>query len=455
LIASKYRTPALLFAGVFLFSGLSPVSTSFDSRWTVYIAMSMWRHGDTNLDEYPAVVRASGDYALECVDGSGHVRADSPEVCNGHWYSRFPIGGTALAAPLIVAMVEGIHVLQPVLAHVHSSRPVVEAFLHGDFDLAHPLIEMEAASLLLAAAAVMIYFISRLQLPAGRAVILALLFALATSAYSTGGRALWQHTPSMLLLTIAIYLLLRAEERPSLAAWAGIPVALSYMVRPTDGLFVVVLTGYVAVRHRGVLLRYLLAAAPIAALFLAYNFSIYRALLSPYYRYRVNGFEPSQWPAFGKALAANLVSPSRGLLVFTPVFLFAIWSMLRGKWRAPISPWLAALACCQWLAVSAFVQNWWAGHSYGPRFLTDITPIFVLFLIPYFEEWDRCSRSLRVIFATLALLGLAIHLRGGWSAEVYQWNVTPVNIDRNPDRAWDWRDPQFLRGIESGSEKGY
>ena len=62
-----WRAPLLLFIGVYLFSGLSPRATSFDSRWSVYIAMSLWDHADTNLDEYPAAI-GTEEYALECVD---------------------------------------------------------------------------------------------------------------------------------------------------------------------------------------------------------------------------------------------------------------------------------------------------------------------------------------------------------------------------------------------------
>ncbi len=439
--------PAFLFLGVFLFSGLSPVSTSFDSRWTVYTAMSIWRHGDTNLDEYPDAIRGNDYYSVECADASGHVRTGPPETCRGHWYGRFPIGGTVLASPLIFGIEAGISLLQPALIHVHPSHPVIAAFLRGDFDRAHPPIETEVASLLLAAAAVMMYFIAKLYLPAPRAVILALIFALATSAYSTGGRALWQHTPSMLLLTVIVYLLLRAEEIPTLVPWAGIPVALSYTVRPTDSLFVVIFTAYVAVRHRRYLARYLLAAAPIAAMFLAYNFSIYHLPLSPYYRIRLDGFLPRNWPAYGMALAGNLISPSRGLFVFTPVFLFAAWSLFCRKWRTPLSPWLAALALLHWLVISSLVENWWAGHSYGPRFFTDLTPVFVLALVPYLERWNLHSRQMRTAFVVLALVGLAIHLRAGWSPAVFEWNVTPENVDQHPERNWDWRDPQFLRGL--------
>ena len=438
----------LLFLGVYFFSGLSPVHTSFDSRWSVYIAMSLWNHRDTNLDEYPAAIQSTDEYALECVDSAGQVRTHVP-ACGGHWYNSYPIGGPVLETPLVIAEVEILRAARPLLAHFHSSNAEIEGFLRADYDAAHGLIEEEAASFLLAAAAVVMYFIALRFLSPGRSVWLAVLFALATSAYSVTGRALWQHTPSMLLLTIIIYLLLRAEEKPALAAWAGLPVALAYTVRPTDSLFVLIFTVYVAVRHRAYLLRYLLAAAPVAIAFIGYNESVYHAILSPYYHAQNQGFLPRYWPKLGMVLAANLISPSRGLFVYTPVFLLAAWSIIRGKWRTPLTPWLTALVVLHWIAISGFqdLANWWAGQCYGPRFFTDLTPVFVLFLIPYFENWTALSRTVRIGFVTLALIGFGMHLRGGWSGAVYEWNVTPNDIDRHPERNWDWSDPPFLRGL--------
>jgi hypothetical protein len=292
---------------------------------------------------------------------------------------------------------------------------------------------------------VVIYFIALRFLPAKRALMLSLVFALATPAYSVAGRAIWQHTPSMLLLAIIIYLLLRAEDRPVMAAWAGLPVALSYTVRPTDALFVVIFTAYVAVRHREQLLKYLLAAAPVAAVFLAYNFSIYHFPLSPYYRSELVGFLPRNWPKLAEALAGNLISPSRGLLIYTPVFLFAIWSMIKRSWTTPLAPWLAALTLLHWMAISGYVTSWWAGMCYGPRFFTDVTPALSLCLIPWFKGWDRLNRGLRVLFITCALVSFAMHVRGGWSLAVYKWNVDPVSVDQHPERNWNWSDPPFLR----------
>lgn len=431
--------------GVYLFSGLSPVGTSFDSRWTVYVAMSLWRHGDTNLDEYSRQIRESDFYGVECVAADGHTRHRGPEACEGHWYNSYPIGGPVLTAPLVLAAVGAMELLSPLFGGIHSSHPVVEGFLRGDFDAAHAIIEMEVASFLLGVATVVIYFIARRYLTEKRAVILALLYALATPAYSVGGRAIWQHSPSMLLLAVIIFMLLKAEEKPSLAAWVGLPVALSYTVRPTDSLFVIVFTAYVAVRHRRYLLRYLLAALPVAVIFVAYNYSIYHELLSPYYRTRLDGFYPRNWPKFAEGLAGNLISPSRGLFVYTPVFLFSVWSMARGLWETPLKKWLSGLTLAHWIAVSSYVVCWWAGECYGPRFFSDLTPVLALFLIPYLARWEGLSRLARTAFVACALISLAMHLRGGWSTAVYEWNVKPVSVDRHPERNWDWSDPPFLR----------
>jgi hypothetical protein len=425
------------------------VGTSFDSRWSVYIARSLWERGDTNLDEYQPVIVRNYYYSTQCIDPAGHIRAGPPPECLGHWYDQFPVGGPVLESPLILAAIGGMHALHPLLRHFSSPHPVLDGFLRGDADAGHAIIELEVASAFLAATSVLLFLIARRYLPDRHAVWLALLFAFATPAYSVAGRGLWQHTPSLLLLTMTIYLLLRAEEHPALAAWAGLPVALSYTVRPTDALFCAVFTAYVAGRHRGYLPRYLLAAAPIAAMFLAYNLRIYHTPLSPYYRSPLGGFLPRNFPVMAQALAGNLISPARGLLIYTPVFLFAIigmWrALLRRRWKTELAPWLAALVLMHWIAISAYTQSWWAGFCYGPRFFTDVTPIFALFLIPWLARWEKLSGGVRTLFLACALIGLAMHLRGGWSTAVYDWSLKPASVGEHPERVWDWTDPPFLR----------
>ena len=100
-MSQDHNIAASLLLGVYFFSGLSRVATSYDSRWTVYVAMRLWQHHDTNLDQYTDLIRENNFYAVDCVAPDGSWRQGPPISCNGHWYSRYPVGVVVLTAPLV------------------------------------------------------------------------------------------------------------------------------------------------------------------------------------------------------------------------------------------------------------------------------------------------------------------------------------------------------------------
>jgi hypothetical protein len=72
-------------------------------------------------------------------------------------------------------------------------------------------------------------------------------------------------------------------------------------------------------------------------------------------------------------------------------------------------------------------------------------------LIPYvlwLNTLDRPARSIATAsFVVLAAVSIAIHARAAFSWDVFEWNATPISIDDEPARAWDWKDLQVLRGL--------
>ena len=74
-----------------------------------------------------------------------------------------------------------------------------------------------------------------------------------------------------------------------------------------------------------------------------------------------------------------------------------------------------------------------------------MTPICALFLIPWLARWEKLGGVWRTLFLASALIGLGMHLRGGWSTAVYDWSLKPVSVGEHPERVWDWTDPPFLR----------
>jgi hypothetical protein len=441
----------VLFLITFIVHSFSPVSTSFDSRWTIPTAISLLDHGDTNLDEYPALIEKDYDYSLECVNVDGTVvRAG---LCpNGHYYGWYPVAVPILAAPVVLALRVVPTQLREWLA-ISMIPQDRTAFLAKDFISVKGRIEILVASFFVALTTVVIFLIGRLILPNLHSALLAFCFAFATSAWSTASRALWQHGPSMLMLSLALYLLLLADEKPYLAKFAALPVSIAYLLRPTNSLFVIAATIYIAMRHRRYLTSYLLCALPIVAAFVIYNEALYRSVLPSYFTFHQPAPAlPGDAIKVLQALAGVLVSPSRGLLIYSPIFLFSIWGMLwalKTRWRAPLSGYLVAVIVAHWLLLGFYFRNWMGGHSYGPRLFSDLTPFFIFFLIPVLLKLRKAPRwrPLPLIGFTLLLCAsIFIHSRGARNFDVYGWNTVPAN---DLARAWDWRDPQFLRGLHS------
>ncbi len=109
---------------------------------------------------------------------------------------------------------------------------------------------------------------------------------------------------------------------------------------------------------------------------------------------------------------------------------------------------ILATILLHWLMISS-LHHWWAGHSIGPRFFTDIILFFIFFLIPVLQRlsppFTATKKVLGVIFVCLMTVSFLIHYRGANDRAVWDWNSEPNGIDQHPARLWDWSDAQFLR----------
>ncbi len=80
-----------------------------------------------------------------------------------------------------------------------------------------------------------------------------------------------------------------------------------------------------------------------------------------------------------------------------------------------------------------------------------MTPLVTLFLVPAIAYGRELKGPLRsaacAVFLITALWGVFTHARGATSAAANTWSANPVSVDLVPSRVWDWKDPQFLRGL--------
>lgn len=451
-------TAAALFATVMLAHGLSRNITPFDSRWVVYSAFSLLHHGDLDLDEFKPRLEQDGYYATECV-GAGKEWAflpgmppDAQRNCNGRYYHFYPLAVPVITAPVLWAVEGGLALGRPVFEWFERRDPEFNPFRHnlatGNLIGLAVSVELGAACVFVALATVFVYFMCLEDLTRTRSIALALVFAFATSAWSTASRALWQHTLSLPCLAAALWLLSAARRKPALAAWAGLPLMAAFWVRPTNIVSLGLFGLYVLVFYRRQALPLAAAMLPVALLFGAITFSIYDSPLAPYANAGRAAGQLKLHPEFWLAIAGNLWSPARGLFIYMPFVLlipFFAPDAALGTTRLWLHRTAMAVVPLHTVLISSYL-DWWGGHCFGPRYFTDLCPLFIFLAIPVAGRIDARRQLLAAAALILVAFGVFVHWRGAHARAVLDWNTSPVEIRQAQWRIWDWSDLPFLRG---------
>ncbi len=225
-----------------------------------------------------------------------------------------------------------------------------------------PLPAAIAATVATTLSVVVVWILLRDLLGRGMAWAGASVIAFATSMWSTAADALWSHSPA--LLVISLGLLAASRNRLFLC---GLAMGLTILCRPHLGVAAAVFAISLQHYQGGVRALRLVPGILVGGCgYIAYNFVVYGSLsiLGGYdsSHTQVNNQKLSQFPI---NVAGALISPSRGLLVYTPVLIFMLWSC--GKaWRTPIPDWVRA-ACFAGLGY-AVVQLFLLRFSGGSRF---------------------------------------------------------------------------------------
>jgi len=488
--------------------------TSWDSTWTIFTAMSMIKQGNVDLDEYRDKIE-SDDYKVESVNGHIYnyfpigtaliaapfvwaidaslniglsklpqIQASLPFLCSlfstrfrlalliislfvvlasvgiyfivnsfvsrrDYWFLVFSC--TVFIFTVVVSFIWVIDACLNIALAQYMQLPVFPANLPIISPLLEywPFIELFIASLLMALSAVFIYLIAALFVDRQNSLLITFIFSFCTSIWSTASRALWSHCPSVLMLTITLYLILLAKNKPWIVQFVSLPLAFSYIIRPTNSISVLLITVFIFLQYKKYFLRYLLLGLLVFVPFLSFNYSIYHAFLSHYYLFH----RISAAPYFFEALMGNLISPGRGLFIFSPIFLFSlvgfIWK-IKNKQGIMLDYFLFAIILLHWVMISCF-PIWWAGHSFGPRFFTDLIPFFIYFLIFFVAGLgkEKSSQAGILISVFICAIGfsLFVHLKGASDERAINWNKTPVWVEFDRARIWDWQDLQFLRKI--------
>ena len=365
--------------------------------------------------------------------------------------------------------------IQRVGSHYRSNYPITPALLAipvyagpvflgaGDSWLVLNVLSKLAASLFAALSVAAVYLAAgelarRQGTGEGSALAAAAVYAVATPTWAVSSQGLWGHAPAQLGLAVALWTLLRHETGRWGAAVAGLAAGVMVASRPSTGLVAAILAVFAALSRERAGPPFILALGAVLASVAAHNLAVFGSLEGGYAELHRTHAEyhgvASAWNAsVGEGLLGVLVSPSRGLFVYSPVLLFPAGGLLvwlvrrRGDLLA-----YAAVAVAAAIGTIALFSVWWGGHSFGPRLLADVVPALILGLVPIWPAVWR-SRVLRSTLFVAFILSVLVEVVGAFhfpSSRDVDWNTSPKDVDFAHERLWDWRDPQLLRLLRNG-----
>lgn len=460
MIAARLRKPGVAASALFVTALLLYVCTasplSSDSIANAYLpasvlgdgdlafspfeapSMFLWRAGgtDASVDKWsPAAERAYASGRLELnsckyyLVPTRRVRTGSGEPlfvgAFGPW-----VGLTAL--PLAAAA-------RVLGADLWETRPM----LFGIAKL--------TAALLIAGSVALVYFAAASLVSVPRACLIAAAYGAGTCVWSISSQELWQQTAEIFFLSLGAFALVRVQSAWWRGMLLGFALSAAAACRPTAAtVALLALLWLLAMDRRGAV-AFVIAALPLAAGVLAFNLYYFG---SPFeFGQLVTGTRvaltktgsPELWqtpPWLGAA--GLLLSPSRGLLVYSPFliigFLGAVLAWRDARFRSLRFLSVAVLAL--WLPAFLWF-DWWGGWSYGYRPIVDSTPLLALLCAPALAF--VLERRVRLaLFAAALVWSVLVQALGAYAYAPWGWNAL-ADVDRpeNRHRLWSFSDWQI------------
>lgn len=397
-----------------------------------YLPLILWHKGTLDLHADARLV-AHGHSMLS--ERNRPAEADSKVAFNEPWAywmvrtrqhqlaSLYPVVAPLLVAPLYYPAV--------IWLNEHGwSQP--------NIDRVAELMEKLTASLLASVATVLMFLVLRRDC-GGWGLPLALAFGLGTNTWMISSQALWQHGAGELLIALGLLLITVTTSRLRIALLGAVCVLMAAN-RPPDALIAGAFVLFILWNSwRSALWLLAGAAVPLAAL-LYYNLHFIGHIGGGYALGKAHHltFIHLNW----SGVPGLLISPARGLFIFSPFFLFLSVGLIQ-RLRTHSSKGLAvALSFAVVAQVLLYSQaDWRAGESWGPRWLTDLLPILVWMLAPAPLVMRPLARG---VFILTTVASIAVQAIGAFWYTRTSDELVFAGAATSMRGAWDPRHIPFL-----------
>ena len=330
------------------------IMTRSDNFWYVPTAWSLLDDGNIELSEFRADLDAlvpENPFLGEYLNPETDYRIY--QLSNDGLVNHYTIGNAIAAVPLL-----------PIASYPYRS---VENRVWKNL-LVTPLL----AKLFAALSVGVFFLVARNLADSTRIALLATaIFAFASPHFSAHAGGYWSHNTGAFFLLVGLWIL--SAEHGKLAWLSALPLTLSLVVRPDMIIAVGLITLFMLLQYREQFLRFAILGALGGVAYLAHCQLVYGEWIQPY-QGPVNEVSLSLAQLWQGILGLSF-SPSRGLFVFVPVFIFSLIGF-GVTWAQP-SDRRGLLLLVGGIALLHLLFNglwpvWWAGWSYGPRLFAGV-----------------------------------------------------------------------------------
>lgn len=396
-----------------------------------FLPYSILNEFNFDLDEFH-------EYFLEVYPFINYINKSGESIpyylikVNEHYFSTFGIGPAIVSLPFVF--------FSKIFFNISPEAQV------------NILLSKFIASSLIALSAIFIFLSVKVLYSERKAFLITFIYAFCSGMWSITSQQLGQQTASEFFLAMTIYFLVKGLRNSKFVPFAGFSMASAILMRPTNMLTMLIISIYVIHQHRHKFMQYLLWATPLILFIFGYNFfnhgsmflfsqTIYNPMGA---MYKVGSTNMWSTPLFTGFLG-TLVSPSRGLLIYSPVFIFSFLGMIlvwMQKQRIILKYFSAVVVGL--IIIASKWYDWWGGWTFGCRVLNDCVPFLAILLIPAID-YMRSKKVLIGAFILTIFISFSVQVVGVFLFD-NGWNKTP-NIDHAQKRLWSWRDSQLAHYI--------
>lgn len=336
-----------------------------------------------------------------------------------------------------------------------------------------------ASSLILALSVGFFYLLLRdkFKLSNKNIWLLVFIYAFGTINFALISQALWQYGTLQLFLILGLYF----SYSPNLFL-SGLFSGISFITRPTSLLPIIFNPLLGELKNIGELftkkgfnkenimyqikrlLPFVLGFIVPILFFIWYNNVYYKDISNQGYAKQLFGSWLSHFP---EVFLGIWMSPSKGILVYSPIFFFSLFGLylsfkdikqlflLKKKFPSDLvipslQNILFGVIVMLHIFVMGFWKHWYGGYSFGYRMASDVIPYLVLMLIPFIQSkyfgTEIKYKKIRILFYVCIVVSVLVELHG----MVFFDSIWHAVYDKGfRDTAWLWslKDSEFMFNI--------